>query len=260
MSTPKVSFGENYGTSQIYSQGFEFAFMSRPKGAKVYEQATTFVYCKDFLHDAIWASLHGTKVEIFGFKYDSSKDKPLKLDRTALTFRNTQYQSEPEKFHERMEACIEFLQGVDRLLNFRPTQIYQVPHDSSPCWLVLADKRWQHAPTMLSLYTLFIRIGFFHTPGEEVAKTINRAEKGEIKIGPGLSYAGNLDCSYVKQARRGIEVILKHGLDVFHRTMKANYPEGVDTHLLHDGFGIVNFTQGKPKGTMPHWYREELWK
>ena len=260
MSAPEVEFSKNYNTAQIYSQGFEFAFMSRPKGEKVYRQATTFVYCKDFLHDAIWAFLHKTKVTIYGFKYDYAKDKPLKMDRTALAFRNTQYQKEPAKFHEHLGACVEFLQGVDRLLNLRPTQIYQVPHDQSPCWLILADKHWQLAPTMLSLYTLFVRLGFFHTPGQEVSETIDLAAKGKIKIGDDSRYAGNRDCSYVRQAHKGIEVILKHGTDVFHRVTKENYPKDVDTHLLHDGFGIVSFTQGKPKKTMLHWYREEIWK
>ena len=260
MPTPKVSFGDNYHTAQIYSRGFEFAFMSRPKGEKVYEQATTFVYCKDFLHDAIWAHVNKTKVGIFGFKYDYATDKPLVMTRTALALRNTQYQKEPDKFHEQREACIEFLQGADRLLGFSPTQIYQVPYDQGPCWLILGDRRWQRAPTMISLYTLFIRIGFFHTRGEEILQTIQRAEKGEIKIGDDIKYAGSRDCSYIKQARKGIEVILKHGIDVFHRTIKENYPKDVNTHTLHDGFGIVNFTQGRPKKFMPHWYREELWK
>lgn len=260
MPTPKVSFGDNYRTAQIYSRGFEFAFMSRPKGEKVYQQATTFVYCKDFLHDAIWAHVNKTKVNIFGFKYDHARDKPLVMSRTALTLRNTQYQKNPEEFHARRTACIEFLQGVDRLLNFRPTQIYEVPHEEGPCWLVLADKRWQLAPTLISLYALLVRIGFFHTPGEDVRQTLTRAEKGDIKIGDNIKYAGSRDCSYIKQARKGIEVILKHGIDVFHRTIKENYPKSINTHTLHDGYGIVNFTQGRPKRDMPHWYRKEIWK
>ncbi len=258
--TPTVKFGENYDTQQIYSRGFEFAFMARLKGKRIYEQATTFVYCKDFLHDAIWAFLNKTKVSIWGFKYDYEKDKPLQMDRTALTFRNTQYQKNPEEFHERRAACLEFLHGVESVLKFRPTQIHPVEHEAGPCWLILADKRWQLAPTLISLYTLFVRLGFFHTPGESIDQTIERAEKGKIKIGSDDAYAGNRDCSYIKQARKGIDTILRHGTEIFHPTLKENYPKSLLKNGLHDNYGIVNFTQRKPEKTMPHWYRDEIWK
>ena len=33
---PPVQFGENYSTAQIYSQGFEFAFMSNIEGVRIF--------------------------------------------------------------------------------------------------------------------------------------------------------------------------------------------------------------------------------
>ena len=93
-------------------------------------------------------------------------------------------------------------------------------------------------------------VGIKHVPDTET----------KIKIGSDHSYAGSNDCSYVKQARKGIEVILTHGTDVFHRTIKANYPATLKGNGLHDNYGIVNFTRGRPKAIMTHWYREELWK
>lgn len=258
--TPKTRFGENYHTAQIYSRGFEFAFMARPKGKQIYEQVTTFVYCKDFLHDAIWAFLNQTKVSIWSFKYDYAKDKPLQMDRTVLAFRNTQYQKNPEEFHDKLNACLEFLHGVEGLLKFRPTQIHQVEHEAGPCWLILADRRWQLAPTLISLYTLFVRIGVFHTLGESIDQTITRAEKGQIKIGSDGHYAGNKDCSYVQQARKGIDIILRHGAAIFHPTPEENYPKELIKKGLHDSYGIVNFTLRKPEKTMPYWYRDEIWK
>lgn len=96
---PAVEFGKNYHTAQIYSKGFEFAFMSDIDGT--YQQACTFVYCKDFLHDAVWAMVNKTKWSIYSFKYDSAKDVPLDMDNCVFAFRNTLYQGKEKtkEFH-----------------------------------------------------------------------------------------------------------------------------------------------------------------
>lgn len=256
---PKVNFGGDYKTAQIYSMGYEFAFMGQKTKTGPFHQACPFVYCKDFLHDAIWAFLNKTNVSIWSFKYAHGKDVPLNMDRTVLAFRNTQFKGKEDEFHAMMAPCLEFLQMVDRQLGFRPTQIFQVDHKESPCWLVIGDAGWQHAPTMISLYTLFIRLGCFHKPGDELEKTLKRAEKGSIKIGDDSSYAGNRDCNYVKRGRKGIDLILQHGLDIWHEEQKDNYPEKLKGNGLHDNYGIVNFTAQRPKSVMPHWYRSEIW-
>ena len=111
---------------------------------------------------------------------------------------------------------------------------------------------------MISLYTLFIRLGCFHKLGDTLEQTLDRAEKGKIKIGSG-GYAGNNDCSYVKQGRVGINLILKHGLSIWHEKQADNYPESLRKNGLHDSYGIVNWTAKRPLKVMPHWYREEIW-
>lgn len=258
-TTPEVKFGGDYHTAQIYSMGYEFAFMSQKSAEDPYEQATPFVYCKDFLHDAVWAFLNKTSVNIYGFKYDHAKNPPLVTKRTVLAFRNTQFKKKPKDFHGKREACLEFLQKIDRMLGFRPTEIHEVENPDGPTWLIIADKGWQHAPTMISLFTLLVRVGCYHTPGAEVSETLDAAEKGKIKIGGSTGYAGNRDGNYVKSSRKGIEVILKHGLDVFYKKQKDNYPESLRKNGLHDNYGIVNFTAGRPKKVIPHWYRSSIW-
>ncbi len=256
---PKVEFGGDYRTAQIYSMGYEFAFMSRKTARSPYKQATPFVYCKDFLHDALWAFLNKTNVQIWSFKYDYGKNPDLLLDHTALCFRNTQFKGKDADFDGMMPACLEFLQLCDRQLGFRPSQIFKVENKESPCWLVLGDPGWQHAPTMISLYTLFIRLGCFHKPGDTLAKTLKRAEKGSIKIGENSDYAGNNDCKYVKEGRVGIDLIMKHGLDIWHDDQYENYPKSLKENGLHDNYGIVNFTAKRPLEVVPHWYRKEIW-
>ncbi len=272
LEAPPVEFNENYGTSQIYSRGFEFAFMSNV--GETYKQACTFVYCKDFLHDAVWAYVNRTKWQIFGFHYDTAKDTPLDLENCVFAFRNTQYKGKEEEFHGSREACQEFINQLEEKMGFASrTKIYEVPHQNSPCWLIVGDKGWQHAPPMVGLFTLIIRVGFMHKLGESADQTLQRAKEGKIKIGDNTSYAGNRDCSYIAQAWAGIQAILKHGLNIFYPEMSDNYPEDLPRRgaSLHDAFGPVNFTlaatrkdgQGNPTGAkkaMPRWYEDKYWE
>ena len=153
---PRVEFGGDYRTSQIYSKGFEFAFMSEQKDKKgegFLQQACPFVYCKDFLHDAIWSQINGKNVSMHGFKYTPGENLPLSLKKTILAFRNNQYKGKEKGFREMRESCLGFLQAIDKKLRFKPTQILEVKHpDDSPTWIIIGDKRWQHAPTLISLF------------------------------------------------------------------------------------------------------------
>lgn len=258
--TPAVSFGKNYHTAQIYSRGFEFAFMARKDD--VWTQACTFVYCKDFLHDAVWAAVNSKPWEIYGFKYNPEKDIPLDRDFCAMSFRNTSYKDKPEEFHSKREACEKFLNGIEEKLGFAPSKVYAVEHKESPCWLIVGDKRWQHAPPMVGFFTLFIRLGFMHEAGADVDATLERAKKGEIQIGDNTSYAGNRDCSYIKESWKGLTLLFKHSIGIFHEKMEENYPEDLPKRgpSLHDAYGPVNFSKKTPAKAMPHWYREEIWK
>lgn len=260
LEAPQVSFGKNYGTNQIYSSGFEFAFMARQKN--VWTQACTFVYCKDFLHDAVWAAVNHKPWQIYGFKYDPNKDVPLERDFCALAFRNLGYQDRSGDFHARREACEKFLNGIEEKLGFSPSKVFAVEHPDSPCWLVLGDKRWQHAPPLVGFFTLFIRVGFMHETTLSVDETLRKAKVGEIKIGSSSGYAGNLDCSYIKESWKGLQALFKHNTSIFHATMEENYPEDLPRRgaSLHDAYGPVNFTKKTPAKAMPHWYREEIWK
>lgn len=260
---PKVTFGKNYDTAQIYSKGYEFALATKKsKSSNVFYQATPFVFCKDFLHDAVWAFLNKGQVNIYGFHYKHGKDLDLYLDNTLLLFRNEEYSGNKKKqFHSVMDNCLEFLRKAEKKMKFKPTKIHQVDEGDIPCWLIVGDKKWQHAPPLLSLYTLFIRLGCFHTPGDSVTKTLEKArdKKIGVKSGSFESYSGSNDCSYVKSAKEGIEVMLKKGLEIFHEKQTDNYPSSVAGMNLHNNCGVVNFSKKTLQKQIPHWFRSECW-
>ena len=257
---PKVSFGKNYRTAQIYSAGFEFSFASEIQ--EVWQQACTFVYCKDFLHDAVWAHLNKKPWQIHGFKYTPGVDPDLDMKHCAMFFRNTQYKGKQDEFHDMLPNCLEFLNKCEDAMGMEPSVIFKVPHEDAPCWLIVSDKGWQVAPPMLGLYTLMVRIGLVHTPGDSFETTLKLGREGKIKFDTGgIGYAGNRDGGYVKTAWPGISVILKHGLKVWHPEIENNYPLDLPQTIgsLHDNGGPVSYSQGLAKKAMPFWYRTEIW-
>jgi len=299
--TTSVILEKNYNTAQIYSTGVEFALVGRVN--KKWKQAMTFVFCKDFLHDAIWAMLHKSPVNIYDFSYNPTgkiakepkagtdawyawsdqidslkggvepkKDTPIHMGRTSLLFRDTNLSNTvgAKRFHSHRAGCLDFLHQVEEQLGFNQTEIHQVKgtKNSAPTWLLLGDKKWMHAPTLLSFYSILIRVGYYHNTGGDFMRTLEMIRDGELGQGgdpndiyeSGGEAAGSNDTSYIKQAWEGIQVILKHGIDIFHPAMIDNYPSDVSTQVLHDTYGIVNFTKKRPEKRMPRWYRKSLWK
>jgi hypothetical protein len=265
-ATEKIVFTQDYTTEEIYSTGVEFALLGRHE--KQWQQAMTFVHCKDFLHDAVWATLHKQPVEVYNFKYDPQKDLPIHLLRVALAFRNRDLAESPglEKFHAHLEGCMDFLQQVDQELGFRPTHLYPVKHNKGPCWLVLGDRRWLLAPPLISMYSLLIRTGYYHNPGGHFRRTLEQVRDGELGIHTSDEYdsygeaSGTNDSRYVEQAWDGLEAIFEHGAALFHDDISENYPQLERFGLFHNDYGIVNFAKKRPEKKMPKWYRKSFWK
>ena len=92
-----VTFGENYDTNQIYTTGIEFAFVGRKD--KKWKQATTFVFCKDFLHDAVWAQVNQKPILVHGFQYAPIKGYSIKVPREPL-YGSADWYSWQDKYSE----------------------------------------------------------------------------------------------------------------------------------------------------------------
>ena len=143
-------------------------------------------------------------------------------------------------------------------------QVVKGKPTAAPAWLVLGDKRWMVAPPMISLYALMIRIGYYHNAGGSSTRTLEMMRDGEIGAGRNIDDwdddQSDNDASYLTQAWKGLQVILKHGPKVFHEDINENYPAELAAGGFHDGYGVVNFAKRRPEKRMPFWYRKFLWK
>lgn len=233
--------------SEEFKTGLQFALLS-----KDYEQCCPFVYCRDFLQDAVQGHIQNIKRRIYAFYYDPEVDLPIYTKKLRLIFTN----SKDGELYNKIPNCLDFIHQIEDRINIRQkTKIYECDnppkkYEKSGVWLLEANRRWLASPPMLSMYTLMIRIGFVHKKDTFFEDTIDGLLKGNIN-----PYQ-NVDKARLKRAKSGIDKILRLGdKKIFHKTMKLNYPN-INVTTMHEQFGIVGFGDNLTKTHMPHWHRE----
>lgn len=232
--------------AQIYSSGLEYAFCSPTN-----EQCHSFVYCKDFLQDAVHAFLNGGTASIFGFTYSPAKNPALSMDRTRIILVN---KSDP-KFAEKIPNVLDFINQFSKRLKLKPTKVYQCSNSprkyANGAFLFEASGMWMNAPVLISMYSLFLRAGFAHKIGTDPIKTIEQIISG--KMG---GYGSN-DRTQLAGAKKGIDKILEHGYrKFFYIDTKRNYPAELNVGTMHGSTGIVAFANGTR--VVPYWTRKNL--
>lgn len=235
---------------QIYSKGMEFALVSQD-----YKQCNPFVWCKDFLQDVVFASLHKKWIDIYDFQYSPNTDPEPCLDKIRLLIAN----AHDSKLRSKIPNILDILHQVEDKLEIKHSLAREcgLPPENykkGGVWMFEGSKRWIKSPPMLSLYTLLIRVGCVHEIGVRFEKTLANIIAGEQK-----PYQKK-DSLWLKHAMMGIEKVIRIGdRKIFHRDIKDNYPN-LDIDVIHNQLGIAGFSsdiQDKLKGrsvAVPYWH------
>lgn len=250
------------GISQIPKDGMEFAYVSED-----YKQVHQLVWCKDFMQDTIFGSLHNTPFEIYGFKYDPAKNPAICKDKTRIMVCNWRDQEFEQKL---LMNCKEFLHGIEKRLKMKntifekcvnPPPIYR----RSGVFIIEGSRRWMIAPPMISLYTLLIRIGMVHPIGQNVAQTLAQIYDGSLSpynwkpdrnTKWGEIHDDN-DSDNLQNGWNGLNTILRVGdRKIFHRSIQENYRKNISIYTIHDDCGLGGFSNGYTENDFPHWHRE----
>jgi len=235
---------------QVYRQGLEYSLLSADN-----RQCCYFVWCKDFLQDAIQGYLYDTRKETYGFEYDPSLHPPIDLRRARILITN----SRDSEFDKKIPPCLDFLNQIEVRLKLRKTtctRCVPTPRKYQKCgvWLFEGSRLWQIAPPMLSLYTLFIRVGFAHKVGTPWNFTVNHVRTGLLEPYQRGRYTS--DKTQLEEAQDGIRKIMRFGpRRLFHRDIFENYPEDMDIDTMHNEMGIVSFSNETTKLYIPYWHR-----
>ena len=235
---------KNASLCQAVSGIAEFVMLSDE-----WEQVTPFMFCKDYMQDAIWARIHKTKASIWGFSHDGSNG----IQPSSKSFKLGVVNANDEKFKEKWPNLIEFINQIDEKMGFRKTIFYEAEKIPKPAYkkgvlIIDADKRWMHSPTLVSMFTLLIRLGFTHSLGSDYKELLN-----EVVSEKKPSYC-NVDASRLKYAIKGINFIINSGFDkVFCDLIEDNYPKSCTTLNMHNNSGIVAFSSGTTKSIFTKW-------
>ena len=236
--------------SQAVNSGIEFAFVSDDM-----HQCTPFVYCRDYLQDAIQGVLTNKKKTIYGFKFNPQDEHLPSVKKTQLIVCN----SIDKSFHKKMANCLDFLNQIETKLKIKKTKMClcntpPLKYKAGGVIFISGSKRWINSPPMISFYTLLIRIGFGYNPKKhgDYKKFINGIVSN--KINPYMS----VDHSRLKNASAAIDRIFNNGdRCIFHKAMEDNYCDKIALSVMHNSCGIVGLSLGNCRTQMPRWYKGE---
>ena len=224
------AFPHQGGLSQIYSTGFEYSLVSENL-----EQCHKWVLCKDFMNDAVWGALNGKSCSIYGFSFNpDTMPHPAYKNNMLLIIRDNTRTA--EELRKAIQQSIIFINKLDERMKFDKTIVEEVEYKdekhkyNKPVFLFTLDKRWIHAPPLLSMITLFIRVGC-HYDGTSGFHQAVKSFKTKIT---------HNDASYLKQSRDMRLLILERGMGTFKTDIKDNYPADWSIGEVHNSCGIVN--------------------
>lgn len=240
--------------SQIPKEGLEYAFVS-----KNYEQVHQLVWCKDFMQDTIFGCINNRRTAIYGFCYDPETSPPLYMHKTKLMITNWKDRNLEQKVKENL---LDFLHGIEDRLKMPKTKIEKCVgtppiYKKSGVWILNGSQRWMKSPPMISMYTLFIRVGLIHQIGDSSLATINKVISGKIQPYYQTKTTSN-DCSQLFNSKKAIRRILKYGdQKIFTGKIHSHYPNNKTVHVIHEHCGISGYSQGNTKPHFPQWHRLE---
>jgi hypothetical protein len=234
-----------YDPGEIYFSGLQYSMFNEKN-----EQICEFLYCKDFLSDIIWSQVNNKPVSIYGFESDPAKTPKIDFENTRLLLRNRN----DVNFMDKIDNVVQFINQVENIMDLRNSEAFVVSNsgEKNGVFALVSSARWMRSPTLVSLYTLLLRVGFVHALDSDWKDTVKGIVSGKIE-----PYQKN-DKNYLKDSIKGIERILTVGYkNIFYKQMKFNYPEKKNISKVHNESGIVAFT-GANNRFCKGWYREEL--
>lgn len=257
-----ISWAQQYGTAQIYSNGAELA-LSNSKG----QQIGPFVFCKDFLHDALRARIHATPSSIYGYKTGAAELAMIELSQPYVLLANSQIAD----LNKYLDNILDFMLQADEAMALAwPVPTSYKAATSPPAkykggvsyWT--GSPLWMISPPAFSLWGLLLRNGKVHEIGRPYRETIQDIINGKLK--PGVAN----DHVYLEYSIPGIDLMTELGLagvfspkepvpededkraEWFQSVITKNYPtpQALPVSTLHHYGGIVSFSDksGKKSG------------
>ena len=201
---------------------FRFAFVT-----KQYKMCHQWVYCRDFLQDAVRVALTNVPCDIYGFKYDPVKDRKLDLSATRMAVSNI---SKEQAF-----LALKILRLFETDAEIYKLSTLELMEEPEVVVFTSASD-WMNNPFTISLYTFLIRLGYrglvFDTKEEFIAEC--------TRIMEDRSHNCDNDAEYMRSANRILWKVLPKRS--YLSWEEVDY-SGYDIHYFHNTSGIVSLAK-----------------
>lgn len=233
------------GLNEIYQTNkIQFAFLASPtEGSK---QCHPWVLCRDFLHDAVKATLTETTQSIYGFIFNGTKNPPVDVKKMRMLIRHTEVKERDAKKtteyeKDRIHRALALIHRFEKVGKLSKTKIERIQKtkDGIPVWLLVGSKKWVRSPFMLSMYTYLIRLGtdpnLMWDEGKPLTEILSdTASKNK-------SGGGN-DMRYLQTHHDKLEKIMAAHKELFYpaNDLDPSYSDVDVMQTFHDRSGILN--------------------
>jgi len=201
---------------------FRFAFVT-----KQHKMCHQWVYCRDFLQDAIRVALTDTPCDIYGFKYDPVKDRKLDLSATRMAVSHIT--------KEQAASALKILHLFEQDAEIYNTSTLELTEETEVV-VFTSSPDWMDSPFTISLYTFLIRLGYrglvFETKEEFIAECKRIMEDRGNNC--------DNDAEYMRSANKIIWKVLPKRS--FLSWKEVDY-SGYDIHYFHNTSGIVSLAK-----------------
>jgi len=145
--------------SEIYSNNqYRFAFLS-PDNRMCHQ----WVFCRDFLHDAVSNFINKTSFGIYGFKYESS-NPPISLNKTRILVGHDRVAEGDMRVY--LGDALKVIHLFEKAMRFTSRGeivecglVVDEYHKLQTVFVFEGSRFWMKSPYMISLLTLLLRVG-----------------------------------------------------------------------------------------------------
>lgn len=235
--------------SEIYQQtGYRFAFAGKPNNKEVSEQCHVWVKCRDFLPDAVRATIIDKKFSIYGFIFDPSTNPKLDLHsmRMLVYKPDIHYNEEAtlECFEDKMLTGLVLLNYYEKMMKIELSMLCRTKTDykKTPVYLFTGASDWMKSPFLVSLYTFLIRLGDKQIKFEHEDDLIEKYKILIEKYNSGKLHDN--DVGYLRTLYTPLHLILKN-IELLSKQLNTVFSnKDIDNGSFHNSTGITSLVNG----------------
>lgn len=226
---------------------FKFSFVGSPDKNGISKQCHPWTKCRDFLPDAVRATIINKTFSIYGFNFNPVNNPALDLNiMRMLVYKSNLKLADKTEFEDKMFFGINLLNHYEEIMKISPSVLYRTEKDynDKPVYLFIGNGEWMRSPFLISLYTLLIRLG-----DKKIVFKNNQELMDKYKVLITEHTSGKIydnDIGYLDSMWDILHIMLENRkmLTYSNKSMDPLFKDSlIDNNLFHNRTGIRSLSQ-----------------